>query len=145
MGAGADPEGAEARAQLLAWLGELEGRLAAGEDPGADVALVYLAHADVLIDEDELAGALRRAMLLRATGGDPTRELDLDERAVVALADDLDDPAVRSDLLAALVEVAELVAGLPHLERQVSELLALPDHAWRLFAVALLADHLDDD
>lgn len=136
---------ADAREELLGWLRNLEAQLAAGEDPSAEVALVYLAHQDVVIDEDELHGALRRAILLRATGGDPYRDIELDERAVEGLADDLDEPARRSELLAALVEIAELVAGLPHLERVASELLADPEHAWRLLAVALLADHLSSD
>ena len=77
--------------------------------------------------------------------GDPRRELDPDERAVVSLADDLDEPARRAELLAALDDVAELVAGLPELTARVAALQAGPERAWRLLAVALLADHLDDD
>ena len=141
--AGADA--AEALDGLRAWLAQLEQTVAAGDDPGADVALVFLAREDVLLDEDELHGALRRAVLLRATGGDPRRELDPDERAVVSLADDLDEPARRAELLAALDDVAELVAGLPELTARVAALQAGPERAWRLLAVALLADHLDDD
>ncbi len=130
---------------LGAWLGQLEEAVAAGEDPGADVALVYLVHEDVLLDEDELHGALRRAVLLLATGGDPRRGLDLDGRAVTALADDLDAPAQRAELVAALEEVADLVAGLPQLGARLHALRADPDRAWRTLALALLADELDDD
>ena len=130
---------------LEAWLGQLEQAVAADEDPGADVALSYLVRDDVLLDEDELHGALRRAVLLLATGGDPRRGLDLDGRAVTALADDLDAPAHRAELLAALEDVAELLAGLPQLTARVAALRADPDRAWRTLALALLADELDGD
>jgi hypothetical protein len=137
--------GDPAREALLDWLRQLEEAVAEGDDPGADVALVYLAREDVLIDEDELHGALRRSVLLRATGGDPRRELDIEERAVVALADDLDEPARRAELTAALGEVAELVAGLPQLAARTAALQGDPERAWRLLALALIADHLDAD
>ncbi len=130
---------------LEAWLGQLEQAVAAGEDPGADVALLYLVRDDVLLDEDELHGALRRAVLLLATGGDPRRGLDLDGRAVTALADDLDAPAQRAELLAALADIADLLAGLPQLTARVAALRDDPDRAWRTLALALLADELDED
>lgn len=130
---------------LEAWLGQLEQAVAAGDDRGADVALVYLVRDDVLLDEDELHGALRRAVLLLATGGDPRRGLDIDGRAVTALADDLDAPAHRAELLAALEDVADLLAGLPQLTARVAALRDDPDRAWRTLALALLADELDED
>lgn len=130
---------------LGAWLGQLEEAVAAGEDPGADVALVYLVREEVLLDEDELHGALRRAVLLLATGGDPHRDLDPHGRAVTALADDLDAPAQRAELLAALEEVAELVAGLPHLTARLAALRNDPDRAWLTLALALLAGELDEN
>ena len=130
---------------LGAWLGQLEEAVAAGENPGADVALVYLVHEEVLLDEDELHGALRRAVLLLATGGDPRRGLDLDGRAVTALADDLDAPAQRAELLSALEDVAELLVGLPELTARLAALRADPGRAWRTLALALLADELDED
>ena len=130
---------------LGAWLGQLEEAVAAGEDLGADVALVYLVHEEVLLDADELHGALRRAVLLLATGGDPRRGLDLDGRAVTALADDLDAPAPRAELLAALEEVDALLVGLPRLAARLATLRADGDLAWRTLALALLADELDED
>ena len=130
---------------LGAWLGQLEEAVAAGEDPGADVALVYLVHEEVLLDEDELHGALRRAVLLLATGGDPRRGLDLDGRAVIALADDLDAPAPRAELLSALEDITELLTGLPQLAARLAALRTDPDRAWRTLALALLADELDED
>ena len=157
-----DPADGEAAARdaLVAWLAQLEEAVAAGEDPGADIALVYIAREDVLLDEDDLHGALRRAVLLRATGGDPRRELDPDERAVSGLAEELDDPVrraeltlraekalavARAELTLALEEVEELVAELPGLVRLARTLRSEPDRTWRLFALALLADHLDED
>lgn len=142
-----DPADGEAAARdaLVAWLTQLEEAVAAGEDPGADIALVYIAREDVLLDEDDLHGALRRAVLLRATGGDPRRELDPDERAVSGLAEELDDPVRRAELTLALEEVEELVAELPGLVRLARTLRSEPDRTWRLFALALLADHLDED
>lgn len=135
----------EATEALLDWLRQLEDAVAAGDDPGADVALVYLAREDVLIDEDELHGALRRSVLLRATGGDPRRELDIDERSVTALAADLDEPARRAELAAALGDVADLVAELPQLAARTAALQADLERAWKLLALALIADHLDAD
>ncbi len=43
----------------------------------------------MLLTEDEVHGASRRALLLLAAGGDPERELDLNGRAVASVADDL--------------------------------------------------------
>lgn len=158
-GAAAGPSPEEAAAvheQLMEWLRELEDELvAAGDSPepdaaadaalAAEAALVYLAHGDVVLDEDELHAAIRRAVLVRTRSGSPLRDVDPQEHAVLGLADDLDSPAARAELLGALAECAELVAGLPHLERRAAALLADPDGSWRLLAAALLADHLDDE
>ena len=54
--------------------------------------------ADVQIPEDEAAGALRRAVLLLAAGGDPHRALELDGRAVTGMAVELDSPERRAAL-----------------------------------------------
>src|SRR5579884_3739632 len=51
--------------------------------------LAYLAGRAVDLDPGELNGARRRALLLVAAGGDPHRELEVDDRAVKALAADL--------------------------------------------------------
>lgn len=131
-------------AALAAWLGQLEAALAAGDDPGVDVALVYIARDDVGLEEDEVQGALRRAMLLLAAGGDPRRGLDLDGRAVTAVADDLDAPERRAELEAALADVEELVAELPHLSARAAALRADGELAWRTLALALLAGELDE-
>ena len=92
----------------------------------------WLAGRSVELDEDELRGAVRRAMLLLAAGGDPHRELELDSRAVTALAAELDTPERRAALAAAL-------AGL---RDSASALAADADLAWRAFACSLLAEAL---
>ncbi len=102
------------------------------------VALALLAGREVPLDEDELRGALRRSLLLLASGGDPHRGLELDGRAVTALADELDTPARREALLAGL---RSLAGEVPEAEL----LLAEPELAWRLYACGLLAEELAED
>jgi hypothetical protein len=96
----------------------------------------------VTVDADELNAARRRALLLLAAGGDPTRELDPAGRAVRALAEDLDAPARREQLRAALAALRADAAGLPAVTGAVDALLADADAAWRWYAAALLADEL---
>ena len=50
------------------------------------------------VPEDELNEALRRALVVRAVGGSPQREVSLDEDAVQRLADELDSSARREAL-----------------------------------------------
>ena len=64
--------------------------------------LAYLAGQAVELDEDELNGARRRALLLVAAGGDPHRELDVDDRAVKAVAADLYTDERREQLARAI-------------------------------------------
>jgi hypothetical protein len=113
----------------------------AAED-GLDVSpvLAQLAAGSVDFTEDERKGAVRRAVLLLAAGGDPYRELELDGRAVTALADDLDGPGRRAALAAGLSALP--LEGLPRLGEAVAALLADDALAWRRLAVALLADEL---
>jgi len=95
--------------------------------PDELIPLAWLAGRELDIEEDELRGPVRRAMLLLVAGGDPMRELDLDGRAVTALADELDSPERRQILQRRL---RELGADVP------------PDLAWRAFAASLLAEEL---
>ena len=99
------------------------------------VTVAWLAGRGVPVDEDELRGALRRALLLLASGGDPHRGLELDGRAVIALADELDAPERREALAAGL-------RGLLGEAPEVELLLAEPELAWRAYACALLAEEL---
>jgi hypothetical protein len=97
----------------------------------------------VPIVDAELNAARRRAMFVLAAGGDPHRELDLDSVAVAKLAADLDTPE-RRDALAAGLGALE-ADGLPKVSGAVELLLSEPEAAWRIFALALLADELADE
>jgi len=117
-------------------------RLDTGElgDPLPVVA--YLAGQAVELDEDELNGARRRALLLVAAGGDPHRELDVDDRAVKALATDLYTGERRGELARALDAIVLRVRDLPAAREAAIFLAGDVDLAWRLFALALLAEEL---
>ena len=73
-------------------------RVDAGELGDPLPVLAYLAGQSVEIDDAELNGARRRALLLVAAGGDPHRELDVDDRAVKAIAADLYTQERRDEL-----------------------------------------------
>jgi len=107
--------------------------------------LAYVAGQDVELEADELAGARRRAMLLLAAGGDPHRALELDCRAVTALADDVDMPSRRAQLAHGLEELRPEMSGLPRLAAALVRLLGNADLAWRAYAAALLAEELAAD
>jgi hypothetical protein len=100
--------------------------------PDELVPLAWLAGRTLELDDDELRGPLRRALLLLAAGGDPTREdgLALDGRAVTALAEELYTPARVERVTTALCELGADVA---------------PELAWSAFACSLLAEELADD
>ena len=104
-----------------------------------------LAGAEVPLDGEERAGAIRRALLLLAAGGDPHRGLDLVGRAVRALATDLDDPERHEILASALAGLASEAQGLPHVSEALRGLLDAPDVAWRAYACSLLAAALGAD
>ena len=116
---------------------------AAGETDLRPV-LAFLAGRDILIGDDELAPARRRAMLLLAAGGDPHRELDVDGRAVTALADGLAATERQAALTAGLVALQAQAQRLERVSATVAGLVADPALAWRAYACALLADELED-
>ena len=107
--------------------------------------LCFLAGRAVSVDEDELNGAVRRAELLLAAGGDPHRALDPFGRAATALADDLDAPDRRAALHRGLETLREHVAGLRGARESLHLLLADPDLAWRVYATSLLAEALAEE
>jgi len=124
--------------ELLSLLSSIEqGSLG---DPLALVA--YLAGQQVELPDGELSAAVRRALLLRATGGDPRRELDVDDAGVRALAVDLHSEPRSGALAAGLDGLVPLVRELPIVREAVLYLAADPDLAWRLFALGLLAEAL---
>lgn len=130
------------------WLARLEARLAEDEDDGLAVALVSLAYAagqEIALPAAERHAAGRRALLLLATGGDPGRGLDLDGRAVSALAEELDGPARRATLAAGIDGLRRHARGHPHVSEALSALAAEPDIAWRAFAAAVLAEELEGE
>lgn len=122
------------------WLDALE----AMGDPERWSSLAYVAGQQVELDPDELRGALRRAMLLVAAGGDPHRELTLDSRAVVALADELGDEPRRERLQLALESLRGLGEGRSAVEGALDTLISNPELSWRCFAAGLLAEELAD-
>jgi hypothetical protein len=128
------------------WLLGLENSLA--EDEGGDelatalVVLASVAGQEVQIGDDEAHGASRRALLLLAAGGDPDRGLDLNGRAVTALAEDLRTVDRQLALERGLDELKAQAKGLPHVTEALAALRATPDVAWRAYACSLLAEEL---
>jgi hypothetical protein len=128
------------------WLLGLERSLADGE--GTDelatalVVLASVAGRDVHIDEAEVRGAARRALVLLGAGGDPARGLDLHGRAVTAMADDLRTVDRQLALEEGIRQLRVEASGLPHVSEAVHALAETPDVAWRAYAAALLAEEL---
>jgi hypothetical protein len=131
------------------WLLELEHALARSEDRAelatALVVLAAVAGENVLVEEDEVHGASRRALYLLAAGGDPERGLDLNGRAVTALADDLRTVDRQLALESGISELRARAKGLPHVSEAVHALADAPDVAWRAFACSLLAEQLGEE
>src|SRR2546430_11841698 len=125
-------------------LDELLTRVDAGDFGDPLPVLAYIAGQGVEIDDEDLNGARRRALLLVAAGGDPHRELDVDDRAVKALAADLYTDERRLQLGRS---IDALVVRLR--ERRAAREAALflagdVELAWRLFSLALLAEELGE-
>ena len=132
-----------------ALLPELELSLAESEDPNALattlVVLAAVAGDNVPLDEDEVHGACRRALLLLTAGGDPERGLDLNGRAVSALAEELRTVDRQLALEQGIADLRAQAKGLPHVSEAVHALADAPDVAWRAFACSLLAEELGED
>lgn len=124
---------------------ELE-RLASKADLAtALVTVASVAGRDVPLDKDETRAAGRRALLVLASGGDPSRGLDLNGPAVERLAGELDAPQRRSALNTGLVRLRDDAIGLRHVTEAVKALIDAPETAWRAYAAAVLAEQLDQD
>jgi hypothetical protein len=123
-------------------LDDLLGRIEAGELGDPLPVLAYVAGQSVEIDDDELNGARRRALLLLAAGGDPHRELAVDDRAVKAIAADLYTEERRETLGRAIDALVARVRDLPATREAALFLAADVDLAFRLFALGLLAEEL---
>jgi hypothetical protein len=128
----------------LSEVAELLERVEAGELGDAPTIVAYIAGRDVEIPEREVNEARRRSMLLLAAGGDPHRELGVDDRAVKALAVELYSDERRAELGSGLDELALLARDLPRTKDAVLVLAADLDLAWRLYALGLLAEELGE-
>lgn len=104
--------------------------------------LAYIAGQAVELDENELNAARRRALLLVATGGDPHRELDVDDRAVKAVAADLYTEDRREQLARSIDALVLRVRDLPTAREAALFLAGDVELAWRLFGFGLLAEEL---
>jgi hypothetical protein len=104
--------------------------------------LAYIAGQAVEIGDEDLNGGRRRALLLVAAGGDPHRELDIDHRAVKALAADLYTDERREQLGRSIDALVLRVRERPVAREAALFLAADVDLAWRLFALSLLAEEL---
>jgi hypothetical protein len=125
-------------------LEKIEPALREWGDGQACAMLALVARESVSLPEDELRGALRRALLVLAAGGDPLRELELDGRGVTGFAADLDSANRRAELETALRGLRTRAQGLPRASFLLDALLEDPDLAWRSLAVALLAEELGE-
>ena len=126
-------------------LDELLTRVDAGELGDPLPVLAYIAGRSVELDEHEVNGARRRAMLLLAAGGDPRRELGVDDRAVKALAADLYDDERRKQLGRGIDDLVTHVRDLPRVREAALFLAGDVDLAWRLFALGLLAEQIGEE
>ncbi len=124
-------------------LAELLARIDSGALGDPLALLAYLAGSRLELPAQELNGARRRALLLRASGGDPRRELHVDDDAVRRLALELWSEQRRGELAGSLDGLAPLARGLPLVREALVFLAADLDLAWRLFALGLIAEELD--
>ena len=127
------------------FLEQLERDLTHGEANQPEAVLALIAGREVEVDPGEVHGAQRRGVQLLAAGGDPQRGLELDGRAVLAVAEDLDTEERRRALAAGLASLRDRAAGLPHVLDCIEALTADPEAAWRWFAVTVLAEELSPD
>jgi hypothetical protein len=123
-------------------LDDLLGRVDAGELGDPLPVLAYIAGQSVEIGEEDLNGGRRRALLLVAAGCDPHRDLDVDDRAVKALATDLYTDERREQLGRSIDALVLRVRELPVAREAALFLAADVDLAWRLFSLSLLAEEL---
>jgi len=124
---------------------EILARLERGELGSAEAVVAYLAGGAVDLRDSELNEARRRALLLVAAGGDPHRELGVDDRAVKSLATDLWSEERREQLAGGLDALALRARDLPLVRETVINLARDLDLAWRLYALAILAEELGDE
>jgi hypothetical protein len=123
-------------------LDDLLMRVDAGELGDPLPVLAYIAGQAVEIGDEDLNGGRRRALLLVAAGGDPHRDLDVDDRAVKALATDLYTDERREQLGRSIDALVLRVRERPVAREAALFLAGDVDLAWRLFSLSLLAEEL---
>jgi|SRR5580765_4982424 len=123
---------------MEAWVTGLEEM----DDDARRAALAYVAGQSVEIPQEELNEAVRRALVVRAVGGSPQRELSFDEDAVVRLAEELDGTERRGALRQGLESLRVHMRERPAATASLEELLVDGDLAWRCFAAAQVASEL---
>jgi hypothetical protein len=123
-------------------LDDLLTRVDAGELGDPLPVLAYIAGQAVEIGDEDLNSGRRRALLLVAAGGDPHRDLDVDDRAVKALATDLYTDERREQLGRSIDALVLRVRERPVAREAALFLAADVDLAWRLFSLSLLAEEL---
>src|SRR5262249_10199384 len=106
--------------------------------------LAFVAGREVVVPDSELDAVCRRALLLLAAGGDLRRGLGVDDRAVKAIAAELYTDERRRALGRGVDRLAPLARDLPRVREAIVLLAGDADLAWRLYALALLADALAD-
>jgi hypothetical protein len=123
-------------------LDDLLSRVDAGELGDPLPVLAFIAGQAVEIADEDLNGGRRRALLLVAAGGDPHRDLDVDDRAVKALAADLYTDERREQLGRSIDALVLHVRERPVAREAALFLAGDVDLAWRLFSLSLLAEEL---
>jgi hypothetical protein len=121
---------------------ELLARVDTGELGDPLPVLAYLAGQAVEIPDEGLNGARRRALLVVAAGGDPHRDLEVDDPAVKSIAVDLFSEDRREQLARAIDALVLRVRNLPAARAAAIYLAGDVDLAWRLFCLGLLAEDL---
>jgi hypothetical protein len=126
-------------------LSELERILS--ESSAADGLVIAAAAAGrtVALDPDEARAVVRRALFVHAAGGDALRAFELEGRAVLGAAEDLESSERRAELVRGLDRFRLEAAGFPSLERTIETLVAEPDLAWRAYACSVLLEGLEED
>ncbi len=101
-------------------------------------ALVALVVERLGLDEDDIAAATRRGLLLAAAAGDPAEGIAIGSRAVLETASELDDLGVTPLLVSELRGLAEDGAALPVAAAAAASLADDPEAALGALAVVLL-------
>lgn len=111
---------------------------------GAAAACVAAIRDRLTLDEDDIAAATRRGLLLAAASGDPRTALGDDDACVTEVAADLHDLGAIDGVEAALEQFAEEAAtgGLVHLAEAARAVASDRSVAARALAVVLLHEEL---